>query len=124
MSYNESTNGTGSAIAASNRDEHGRYQPGHALPGPGRKPRSVEAAYLAAIKDSLPPEEVEAIIREALQLARDTRSWRGLLEVVSFAVSYGAGKPQQKVVTQDGNLDLLLAALADDTPLLPAPAQP
>lgn len=122
--FNESTNtnGSGAAVATTNRDERGRLLPGHHSPGPGRPPRSVEAAYLQAIKDSLPPDEVAATIREALQLARDTRSWRGLLEVVSFAVSYGAGKPLQKVVTADSNLDMLLAVLQDDSPLLPPPA--
>lgn len=67
---------------------------------------------------------MEAVIAEALQLARDTRSWRGLLEVVQFAASYGAGKPTQKTVTTDGNLETLLAALANDTPLLPPPLPP
>ena len=118
MSYND-TNGAGS-----NRDNGGRFQPGHRLPGPGRKPKAIEALYLDAIRQSLPPDEVQAIITEAIELARATRSWRGLLEVVQFTVAYGAGKPMQKIVQQDGNLDMLLAVLQDDSPLLPTAAQP
>lgn len=95
----------------------GTFAPGNSAGG--RKPKAVERAYLDAIRQALPPEHMEAVIAEALQLARDTRSWRGLLEVVQFAASYGAGKPTQKTVTTDGNLETLLAALASDAPLLP-----
>ena len=102
------------------RQANGQFLPGHTLPAAGRKPKAVEKAYLDAIRQALPPEHMEAVIAEALQLARDTRSWRGLLEVVQFAASYGAGKPTQKTVTTDGNLEQLLAALASDAPLLPA----
>lgn len=104
------------------RQANGQFLPGHTLPGAGRKPKAVERAYLEAIRDALPPEQMQGVIAEALQLARDTRSWRGLLEVVQFAASYGAGKPTQKTVTTDGNLEQLLAALSNDAPLLPVAA--
>jgi hypothetical protein len=102
------------------RAPNGQILPGTVIPGVGRKPKAVEKAYLDAIRNALPPEQMESVIAEALQLARDTRSWRGLLEVVQFAASYGAGKPTQKMVTTDGNLEQLLAALSSDVPLLPA----
>ena len=121
MSYNES-NGAGANV---DRDERGRLLPGHHSPGPGRPTRAVEKQYLDAIKASLPPDQVEAIITEALDLARQTRSWRGLLECVAFAVSYGAGKPAQKIVQSDSSLADLMAYLADDHgPLLPPPPLP
>lgn len=123
--YNESSNGSGSTAG---RDEHGRFLPGSAQPGAGRKPKAVERLYLDAVRDALPPEEIGRVLTEALELARETRSWRGMVEVVELALSYGAGKPMQKVVTADSNLEQLLAVLQDDTPLLPtaapSPAQP
>ena len=120
--FNESSNGSGSTAG---RDEHGRFLPGSAQPGAGRKPKAVERAYIDAVRNAVPPDELESLIKEALESARSTKSWRGIVEVVELVMAYGAGKPQQKVVTQDGNLDLLLAALQDDGPLLPAaPAQP
>ena len=95
----------------------GQFAPGHA--SPGRKPKSTEKAYLDAVKQAMPPEVIADLLAEALQLARDTRSWRGMAEIISIALQYGAGKPTQKTVTTDGNLEALLAVLADDKPLLP-----
>lgn len=119
MAYNDTNGGS------SGRDEHGRFLPGSAQPGAGRKPKAVEKAYVDAIRNAVPPEELEALIKEALESARSTKSWRGLVEVVELVMAYGAGKPQQKIVQSDGNLDALLAALQDDSPLLPLPpAQP
>lgn len=88
----------------------------------GRKPKAVERAYLEAVKKAIPPEEVEQLLADALEMARKTNSWRGIVEVLRIAMDYGAGKPTQKTVTADGNLETLLAALADDTPLLPGGA--
>lgn len=97
---------------------NGKFAPGNAAGG--RKPKAVEKAYLDAVRDALPPEQIASLLTEALNLARETRSWRGMAEVISIALAYGAGKPTQKTITSDGNLDVLLAALADDAPLLPA----
>ena len=123
MAYND-TNGGSTA----GRDGSGKFLPGHREPGSGRKPKAVERAYIDAIRNAVPPEELESLIKEALEAARSTNSWRGLVEVVELVMSYGAGKPTQRIVQSDGNLDALLAALADDTPLLPtaapSPAQP
>ena len=102
------------------RAPNGQILPGTVVPGAGRKPKAVEKAYLDAVRDALPPEEIASLLKEALNLARDTRSWRGMAEIISIALSYGAGKPTQKTVTTDGNLEQLLAALASDAPLLPA----
>ncbi len=115
--FNESSSGSGSTAG---RDSSGRFLPGNAQPGAGRKPKAVERAYVDAIRNAVPPEELESLLKEALETARSTKSWRGLVEVVELVMSYGAGKPTQKVITEDGNLDMLLAVLQDDKPLLPA----
>ena len=86
----------------------------------GRKPKAVEKAYLDAMQAAMPPERIEQLLGEALDLARSTRSWRGIVEVIQLAMAYGAGKPVSKTVHTDGNLEQLLAALSDDKPLLPA----
>ncbi len=120
--FNESSNGSGSTAG---RDEHGRFLPGSAQPGAGRKPKAVERAYVDAVKEALPPDEIAHILTEALEMARNTNSWRGMVEVAQLALAYGAGKPMQKIVASDNSLETLLAALADDTgPLLPAPPLP
>ena len=95
---------------------------GHFLPGNragGRKPKAVERAYLDAVRNALPPEQVEDIIAKALDIALKQNSWRGLVEVLQLTLAYGAGKPTQRVVSSDGNLEQLLAVLQDSGPLLP-----
>lgn len=96
----------------------GKFAPGNSVGG--RKPKAVEKAYLDAMQAAMPPERIEQLLGEALELARSTRSWRGIVEVVQLAMAYGAGKPVSKTVHTDGNLAELLAALQDDKPLLPA----
>lgn len=95
----------------------GKFAPGNR--SGGRKPKAVERAYLDAVRDALPPEQISDLLIEALNMARETKSWRGMAEVIGIALAYGAGKPTQKTVTTDGNLEQLLAALASDAPLLP-----
>lgn len=95
----------------------GKFAPGNH--SGGRKPKAVEKAYLDAVKNALPPDKIESLLDEALTLARDTRSWRGIVEVLQLAMAYGAGKPTQRIVQSDGNLDKLLDALRDEAPLLP-----
>jgi len=102
------------------------YRPGQFLPGnpgsPGRKPKAVERAYLDAVKEGLPPDEVASLIREALDLARRQNSWRGMAEVLQLALAYGAGKPVNRVQTSDGNLTALLEALGQPGPDATGPA--
>ena len=101
------------------RTADGKFLPGHSIAG-GRKPKAVERAYLDAMQAAMPPERIEQLLGEALELARSTRSWRGIVEVITLAMAYGAGKPVSKTVHTDGNLAELLAALQEDKPLLPA----
>lgn len=96
---------------------NGSFAPGNKLGG--RKPKALEHAYLDAMRNALPPERIESLLEDALALAQSSRSWRGIVEVVTLAMAYGAGKPVSKTVHTDGNLAELLAALSDDKPLLP-----
>ena len=92
------------------------WQPGQSGNPAGRKPKAVERAYLDAVKEGLPPDEVASLIREALDLARRQNSWRGMAEVLQLALAYGAGKPVNRVQTSDGNLAALLDALGQGQP--------
>ena len=96
----------------------GRFQPGNqAGRGYGRPKRSQEEAMLSAIKSSMPPERIQAVLAEALQIARSTNSWRGLLAVSEFAANYALGKPVARVESGGGGLAAVLAELSygDDT---------
>lgn len=88
--------------------------------GPGRpKGRRENREYVEAIKAGYPPERILALLEEALDLAIETRSWRGVLAVVEFAAAYTLGKPKQTVVsTGSVSLAELLADVDDSKPLL------
>ena len=102
-------------VLTPDRNGKGRVQPGNqAGRGYGRPKRSAEEAMLSAIKASMPPERIQATIDEALQIARSSGSWRGLMSVVEFAAAYGLGKPIARVETGSGGLAQVLAELGDD----------
>jgi len=98
-----------------NHRADGRFAPGNkAGVGHGRPKRSQEEAMLQAIKASMPPEKIEATIAEALELARNTNSWRGLMAVCEFAANYSLGKPTQRIEQNSGGLADVLAQLQDE----------
>src|SRR5690349_17781241 len=92
------------------RDNAGRFQPGHNQPGPGRPKRETEAAILTAITDALSPEEITEAIKEALRLAKEQKSARGIVAVIELAAAYGIGKPLQRV--ERGNTNAITEAMA------------
>ena len=97
---------------------NGKFAPGNqAGKGFGRPRRSQEEQLLTAIKASMPPERIQATLAEALQIARSTNSWRGLLAVSEFAANYALGKPVARVESGGGGLAAVLAELSygDDT---------
>ena len=105
-------------VLTPDRNGKGRFQPGNqAGRGYGRPKRSQEEAMLSAIKSSMPPERIQAVLAEALQIARSTNSWRGLLAVSEFAANYALGKPVARVESGGGGLAAVLAELSygDDT---------
>ena len=97
---------------------NGKFAPGNqAGKGFGRPKRTQEEQMLTAIKASMPPEKIAATIDEALEIARSSGSWRGLMSVVEFAAAYGLGKPIARVETGGSGLAQVLAELSydDDT---------
>ena len=93
----------------------GRFQPGNqAGRGYGRPKRSQEEQMLTAIKASMPPERIQATLAEALEIARSSGSWRGLMSVVEFCAAYGLGKPIARIETGGSGLAQVLAELGDD----------
>nr|AGC72347.1 hypothetical protein [uncultured bacterium A1Q1_fos_2004] len=71
---------------------------------------------LDTIKATMPPEKIEAIMLRALELAEETKSWRGYLAVLEFAASYALGKPTPRPEAEKENhIDVILARMR--TPL-------
>jgi len=95
------------------RKPNGQFRPGH-TGGPGRPKKAQELAILDTIKADWPPERLAEALNNAMQMAEETRSWRGILSVAELVLSYGIGKPTQKVNVTNGSLETLLAMLAED----------
>ena len=85
----------------------------------GRPKRSTEDAYLAAIRNALPPGLVQELLTEAVGTWRnkpETRARGELLKLLTLALGYAVGKPIERVVTKterDANLDRYFSTLAD-----------
>jgi hypothetical protein len=66
---------------------------------------------LASIRASMPPERIEATIAEALEIARATNSWRGIMAVVEFSAAYSLGKPIARIEQGGGGIRGIMAEL-------------
>ena len=98
------------------RDEKGRFVPGASANPAGRSPKVTEEAYLTAIREAVSPEDLKALMKEAVKIAREAGSWRGVVAVAELAAAYGLGKPVQRVIQQSGNVDAIMAILAGSVP--------
>jgi hypothetical protein len=95
--------------------------------GPGRPKMVDNRAYVEALKLDFPPEEISRLVKEAIQIAIDTNSWRGVIAAAEFAHDRSIGKPVKRVEsTGDTSLADLLAGVDTSKPLLSMgkPAEP
>ena len=90
-----------------NRNEKGLFVKGNTA-SPGRRKRSEEATVLAAIDAACPPEELQKLLQEAMQWAREYKSPKALLAIAQFVVGYRIGTPVQRRVSASGKLETLL----------------
>lgn len=72
----------------SERDEHGRFLPGHAPKSPGRPSRAIETLYLEKLVKGVPQKKWEAIIVKAVEQAI-----AGDFRARAWLSSYLIGKP-------------------------------
>lgn len=92
------------------RDEKGRFTKGNPG-GPGRPKRAEEIALLDAISTTFPPELVQQTLQDALRLAKEQNSARGMIAVLEFAANYALGKPVQRTQEVQGGLSSILEEL-------------
>ena len=88
------------------RDANGRFLPGHPG-GPGRPRRAVEADYLAALSDAVPPEAWKRIVARAVEDGE-----KGDAKARDWLAAYLIGKP-----AGDGLLMLAAGELAEFDPI-------
>jgi hypothetical protein len=95
---------------------------------PRGRPNQVKAIdnrdYIDAIKAEFPPERITELLGIAIQLAIETKSWRGIVAASEFAANYSLGKPVKRVEsTGDSSLADLLAGVDTSKPLMSGPAK-
>lgn len=84
------TTDDGTQSKRANRDEHGRFLPGHGLPGPGN-PRIRHAAELqAAVREAGTPDR----LRELLDVLH-ARGMKGDVHAARLWIERVAGKPRE-----------------------------
>lgn len=90
---------------------NGKFAPGNPG-GPGRPPRTQEQEMLATIKATMTPAKIEETIQRALQLAEETKSWRGYLAILEFCAAYTLGRPAIRIEQEKENsIDVILAKM-------------
>jgi hypothetical protein len=88
--------------------DNGRFGKGNSG-GPGRPKKEVELAMLEAINTTFTREEIQDFIRQAMQVAIDTKSARGMVSVLDFVTDRTLGKAVQQVTVTEN--DAMLEAL-------------
>ena len=101
----DNKNGTG-------RDEKGRLLPGTVANPLGRPKRADERAIIAAMDKALPPDKLSQAIEDALTWAYEYKSWKAVLAISQFVVSYQIGQPVQRSVSASGKLETILNRLS------------
>jgi hypothetical protein len=103
-------------------DAAGKFAKGNTL---SQRPKATDnRAYIDAIKAEFPPERITELINIAIQIAQETKSWRGVVAASEFAANYSLGKPVKRVEsTGDSSLADLLAGVDTSKPLMAGPAK-
>lgn len=83
------------------QEEGQLFVPG-GVPGPGRPPKVLESGTLALMKTHLTTEEKVALFDEWLEIARQSKSWRGIAEYLKTLIAYEEGTPTKRTSADGG----------------------
>jgi hypothetical protein len=86
-----------------------RWKPGQSGNPAGRPRKETELAYLDAVKRALTPERVHDLIVELSARSE----WRAKAFAAELALHYGAGKPVQRIETNNNGLQDILSMLGE-----------
>jgi hypothetical protein len=81
-----------------------------------RPTKERETAILDAIRNAFSPEEVTDLLREAITLAREQKSARGIIAALTPVLEYSLGRPAVKLQTTNTKFQDLLSMLGSDEP--------
>jgi hypothetical protein len=89
------------------RGPRGEFLPGYSYNPGGTSVRRQRAdvALLQAMQEEWTPESTLALVREAEQIARETKSWKGLIKCAELRMAYTMGTPVRRQINMNANLD-------------------
>lgn len=94
------------------RDSKGKFLPGHKGISPGRPKKSDEMALVQELNSRFPPEFIADKLEQALNLAIQQNSSRGIVAALTFIENYRTGLPVKRVIKEADGYDRLAALLA------------
>ena len=92
------------------RNGAGQFVKGNSA-SPGRKKRSEEAALLAVLDESLPPDKFLEHMNLCIAWAIEYKSPKLLMQLWQFRFAYTIGQPVQRSVSASGKLENILERL-------------
>lgn len=93
---------------AEDRDDKGRFLPGHkGAANAGRPPRAVEENYLAILRSVVTPEEFESVVRSLLCAAK-----KKSIPAIKLLLSYLLGAPPE-TINVSGDMRTLIEYVND-----------
>lgn len=87
------------------------WKPGQSGNPNGRPKKAQELAILDAITAAFTPEQITEHLHQAMQIALEKKSARGIVAVLEFMADRTIGKPIQRVEQTGGGLADVLAML-------------
>ena len=88
------------------------WQPGQSGNPLGRAKRADERAIIAAMDRALPPDKLAEALQDAMTWAYEYKSWKAIIAIAQFVVSYQIGQPVQRSVSASGKLENILNRLS------------
>lgn len=85
-----------------NRQTNGQFAQGNRA-SPGRPPKQVEKAILAAVNEVSTPEKIKDALEQMYALAKEYRSWKAYQAALTLSLSYQIGRPVTRIAEENND---------------------
>lgn len=95
------------------RDKNGRLLKGYTANPTGIQRKMPDTGVLAAINRAAPPDEIEALITDAIGWCRKHKSVKGTVSLLQLILGYQLGTPIKRTVSARMKVEDILGSVAD-----------